>query len=72
MEGGMEGGREGGREGDPRRRNNFSFHLHVERSAEEVTNWRKKRRITAAMFVLFGPSTRICRAKVINMVQGSS
>ena len=37
------------REEDPRRRNNFPFALHAEISAEVVTKWGRKRRITVAL-----------------------
>ena len=44
----MEGGRSWHSE-DPRRRKNVSFALHGEISAEVVTKWRRKRRITVGL-----------------------
>ena len=65
------------REEDPRRRNNFSFALHAEISAEmsgyQVEKEKKNdcrplaaERPAAAMFVLFVPGTRIFRAKAVS------
>ena len=62
---------------------NFSFALHAEISAEVVTKWRRKRRITIgleqlnerpadAMFILFVSCTRIFQAKVVYMALRSS
>ena len=59
-------------------RNNFSFALHPEISAqvekEKKTNCRplEAERPAAAMFVRFVPITRIFRAKVVYMMPGSS
>ena len=40
------------REEDSRRRNNFSFGLHVENSAEVLTKWRRKIRKIIALYQL--------------------
>ena len=43
-------------EEDPRRRNNFSFGVHAEISAEVLTKWRRKRRKNIAPWQLDPPS----------------